>query len=111
VMVTVLRVGGTSIRTLSTVDLHENVSIGSEVVTLKSEIGEKKWNLLNLNGYELSYFDIGMDEKVIRTRRRIDREEMLRRKECFDVTYCLIELHVLINDGEEYLVIPIHIVE
>lgn len=106
--------GVTSIKTYPTIDVKENVALHSDVIELKSSngVGTSRWKLvlLNLAGFESMYF--GLNEKnVLQTRHAIDREEFLQAKRCFDRLFCLIELHILVNDGEEYLVLPIHIVE
>ena len=102
-----------SIKTYSTVELRENVEIGSEVIQLMNEEElrrrKTKMLLLNLSGFETNYFELHNEK--IRTINRIDREDFLRKKYCFDPERCLIELHLLINNGEEYWIIPIHIVE
>lgn len=108
-----LCLGKTSIRTSLTVELRENVVIGSEVVDLNVLDGKTKLkiSLLEVNGYEAKYFRVNSDEKKIFTRDSIDREEFLSRKYCFNRLFCSIELHLLINDGEEYWIIPIHLLE
>ena len=110
----VVCVAVTSIKTYPTIDVRENVPLNSEVIELKSNngVGRGRWKLilLNLAGFESMYFGLN-DENVLQTRHSIDREEFLQAKRCFDRLFCLIELHILVNDGEEYLVIPIHIVE
>lgn len=108
-----LCLGKTSIRTSLTVELRENVVIGSEVVDLNVLAGKTKLkiSLLEVNGYEAKYFRVNSDEKKIFTRDSIDREEFLSRKYCFNRLFCSIELHLLINDGEEYWIIPIHLLE
>ena len=110
----VVCVAVTSIKTYPTIDVRENVPLNSEVIELKSSngVGRGRWKLilLNLAGFESMYFGLN-EENVLQTRHSIDREEFLQAKRCFDRLFCLIELHILVNDGEEYLVIPIHIVE
>jgi hypothetical protein len=110
----VVCVAVTSIKTYPTIDVRENVPLNSEVIELKSSnsVGRSRWKLilLNLAGFESVYFGLN-DANVLQTRHSIDREEFLQAKRCFDRLFCLIELHILVNDGEEYLVIPIHIVE
>ena len=108
--------GTTSIKTFPTIHLRENIPIGSKVINLTinettSMMMMKKWKLilLNLGGFERNLFKI--ENESILTMNEIDREQMLIEKRCFDRKYCLIELHVLVNDGQEYWVIPIHIVE
>ena len=106
----------TSIKTYPTIDVRENVPLNSQVIELMSSnnsVGRaSRWKLilLNLAGFESVYFGLN-DENILQTRHAIDREEFLQTKRCFDRLFCLIELHILVNDGEEYLVIPIHIVE
>jgi hypothetical protein len=51
-----------------------------------------------------------MNESIY-TINEIDREKLIGEKRCFDRSKCLIELHILVNDGERYWVIPIHIIE
>ena len=113
----------TSIKTYPTIDIRENIPLNSPLIELKSTDGNgngsgsgsgsgHRWKLilLNLSGFESIYFGLN-DDNVLQTRHSIDREEFLQAKRCFDRLFCLIELHLLVNDGEEYLVIPIHIVE
>lgn len=102
----------TSIRTFSTIELEENIEIGSEIIDLNEnqmKFKAKEYLLLNLNGFETNYFEI-KNEKML-TKNSIDREEFLERKYCFDPLKCLIEIHLLVNNGEEYWIIPIHIIE
>jgi hypothetical protein len=105
--------GKTSIRTSSMVEMKENVSVGSEVVDLNLIDAKKKMkiSLLEVNGYEMKYFRVNGEEKKIFTVDVVDREEFLARKFCFNRLFCSIELHLLINDGEEYWIIPIHLIE
>ncbi|CAF4266507.1 unnamed protein product, partial [Adineta steineri] len=70
---------------------------------------EMKLILLNLSGFERNYFEIKNEN--LYTINEIDREDFLNSKKCFDRSYCLIELHILVNDGQQYWVIPIHIVD
>ena len=108
-----MSLGKTSIRTALTVEVKENEVVGSEVVDLNVIDAKKKMkiNLLEVNGYEMKYFQLKSDEKKIFTRQVINREEFLDRRYCLNRLYCLIELHLLINDGEEYWIIPIHLIE
>lgn len=101
----------TSIKTYPTVNLTENVPINTKVVKLIEENIKIKYKLilLNLVGYEINYFEI--KNETIYTINEIDREEFLSKKRCFDPLNCLIELHILVNDGKEYWIIPIHIIE
>ena len=105
----------TSIKTYPTVNLTENVQINTNVIKLIkeeekfSEIKNLKLILLNLGGFETNLFEI--KNKNIYTINEIDREKLLIEKRCFDRLYCLFELHILVNDGEQYWVIPIHIIE
>ena len=101
----------TSIKTYPTVELKENCRIGSEVVRLFATSNDEniKLVLLNLGGFERNLFEI-KKEKII-TINEIDREELIISKRCFNRLKCLIEVHILVNDGEQYWVIPIHILE
>ena len=102
----------TSIITYPTVELVENIPLNSLVVSLSSMIkssNESKFVLLNLNGYETKIFS--MINQSLYTQSSIDREEFLLNGYCLDEMYCKIELHVLVNDGYAYWIIPIHIVE
>ncbi len=104
----------TSIKTYPTVNLRENVPINTNVIQLikdeeKFEMKQLKLILLNLGGYETNLFEIKND--IIYTINEIDREQFIGEKRCFDRLYCLIELHILVNDGQQYWVVPIHIVE
>jgi len=102
----------TSIRNYSIIDLYENSPINTFVVSLNSSNNidnSLKFVLLNLNGYETNKFEIKNGN--IYTRNDIDREEFVEKNYCLDNSYCKIELHILVNDGFEYLIIPIHIIE
>jgi len=103
----------TSIKTYPTVNLTENVPINTNVIKLINEenveMRKLKLILLNLGGFETNYFEI-KNENIL-TKNLIDREQFVGEKRCFDRFYCLIELHILVNDGEQYWVIPIHIIE
>ena len=96
-------------KTYPTVDLKENSEINTNVVQLTGDASRLKLALLNLGGFERNLFEIRNGN--IYTINEIDREQLLVEKRCFDRLYCLIELHILVNDGEEYWVIPIHIIE
>jgi predicted NUDIX family phosphoesterase len=103
----------TSIKTYPTVNLTENVPINTNVIKLINEenveMRKLKLILLNLGGFETNYFEI-KNENIL-TKNLIDREQFVGEKRCFDRFYCLIELHILVNDGQQYWVIPIHIIE
>ncbi len=104
----------TSIKTYPTVNLTENVPINTNVIKLikedeNIEMRKMKLILLNLSGFETNLFEIKNEN--IYTINLIDREQFLGEKRCFNRLYCLIELHILVNDGQEYWVIPIHIIE
>lgn len=96
-------------KTYPTVDLKENCPINTNVFQLINEVKDLKLILLNLGGFETNLFSI-KNENIF-TINEIDREQLITEKRCFDRSYCLIELHILVNDGEQYWVIPIHIVE
>jgi hypothetical protein len=98
---------GTSVKTYETIELKENIPINSRVIDLK--LNKSKLILLNLGGFELNLFEIRNES--IYTINEIDREKLVGEKRCFDRSYCLIELHILVDDGNQYLVIPIHILE
>ncbi len=108
-----LSLSTTSIKTYPTVNLTENVPINTNVIQLISdeniEMRKLKLILLNLGGFETNYFEI-KNENIL-TKNVIDREQFVGEKRCFDRNYCLIEVHILVNDGEQYWVIPIHIIE
>jgi hypothetical protein len=97
----------TSIKTYPTVNLRENCPINSHVITLGGK--EMKLILLNLGGFETNLFVI--INSSIYTINEIDREQFLGEKRCFDRSFCLIEIHILVNDGQQYWVVPIHIIE
>jgi hypothetical protein len=102
----------TSIKTYPTVNLTENVPINTNVIQLiKDEEKNENYKLilLNLGGFETNLFEIKNEN--IYTINEIDREQFIIEKRCFDRLYCLIELHILVNDGQQYWVVPIHIVE
>jgi hypothetical protein len=103
----------TSIKTYQTVELKENSPINTNVLqlipTFGNDVNKLKLVLLNLGGFETNLFTI-MNESIY-TINEIDREKLIGEKRCFDRSKCLIELHILVNDGERYWVIPIHIIE
>ena len=99
----------TSIKTYPTVELKENVPINTQVISFGENQTKLKLVLLNLGGFETNLFVI--KNESIYTINEIDREQFLIEKRCFDRLYCLIEVHILVNDGQQYWVIPIHIVE
>lgn len=92
-----------------TIDIKENIPINTNIFQLTREVKNLKLVLLNLGGFETNLFEIKNEN--IYTINEIDREKLIGEKRCFDRLYCLIELHILVNDGEEYWVIPIHIIE
>ncbi|CAF1619335.1 unnamed protein product [Rotaria magnacalcarata] len=96
-------------KTYPTIDLKENIPKHTNIFQLTREVKNLKLVLLNLGGFESNLFTI-KDENIF-TINEIDREQLLGEKRCFDRSYCLIELHILVNDGEEYWVIPIHITD
>lgn len=95
------------------VEVRENALIGSELGDLNSIDAKKKMtmSLLQVNGFETTYFRVNADEKKIFVVETIDREEFLARKFCLNRLFCSIELHLLINDGEEHWIIPVHLIE
>lgn len=102
----------TSLITYPIVDLLENSPLNTFVISLNSSLNmnnSTKLILLNLNGYESNLFSIINGN--IYTKNSIDREEFLREKYCLDNSYCKIEIHILVNDGLAYWIIPIHIIE
>ncbi|CAF1066806.1 unnamed protein product [Rotaria sordida] len=96
-------------KTYPTIDLKENIPINTNILELTNEVKDLKLVLLNLGGFETNLFTI-KDQNLF-TINEIDREKLIGEKKCFDRSYCLIELHILVNDGEQYWVIPIHIIE
>jgi hypothetical protein len=107
-----ISIGTTSIKTFPTINLRENVPIQTKVINLmenEDEMKKYKLILLNLGGFETNLFEI-KNENIL-TKSEIDREQLIGEKRCFDRLYCLIELHILVNDGQQYWVIPIHIIE
>ncbi|CAF5040533.1 unnamed protein product [Rotaria sp. Silwood1] len=96
-------------KTYPTIDLKENIPINTNILQLTKEVKNLKLILLNLGGFETNLFSINNENLF--TINEIDREKLLGEKRCFDRSYCLIELHILVNDGEQYWVIPIHIIE
>lgn len=102
----------TLITNYPTVDLVENSPLNTLVIQLTTSLNitrTSKLVLLNMSGFEFDVFTIVNGS--IYTIDSIDREEFLRRKYCLDNLYCKIELHILVDDGLAYCVIPIHIVE
>ncbi|CAF1094449.1 unnamed protein product [Rotaria sp. Silwood1] len=96
-------------KTYPTIDLKENIPINTNILQLTKEVKNLKLILLNLGGFETNLFSINNENLF--TINEIDREKLLGEKRCFDRSYCLIELHILVNDGEQYWVIPIHIID
>lgn len=105
----------TSIVTHPKVELVENVPLNSLVVSFSSFTTTRRRNesnkmvLLNLNGYEKEMFLL-MNETIY-TKEEIDREEFVLKGYCRNEMNCQIEIHILVNDGEGYWIIPIDIVE
>ena len=102
----------TLITSYPTVDLVENSPLNTLVIQLTTSLNitrTSKLVLLNMSGFEFDFFTIVNGS--IYTTNPIDREEFLRKKYCFDNSYCKIELHILVDDGSAYWVIPIHVVE
>ena len=98
-----------SITTYPTINLKENSPLNSFVIKLNSSINIEKLVLLNLMGFESNLF--GIINGNIYTKDLIDREEFIEKKYCLDNLYCKIEVHIVVNDGLTYWIIPIHIVE
>jgi len=101
-----------SITNYPTVDLLENSPLNTFVVSLSrltNLTNSTKLVLLNLNGYETTMFSI--INGSIYTINSIDREEFIEKQYCLDNLYCKIEIHILVNDGNGYWIIPIHIIE
>ena len=98
-------------KTYSIVDLIENSPLHTRVITFDDQwkSDKNKIILLNLNGFEKEMFSIS--NRSLFTSSPIDREEMIEKKRCLDPLYCLIELHLIVNDAVEYWIVPIHIVE
>lgn len=96
------------IKSYEVIDLLENSPLNTFVIGLE-EYSKSKLILLNINEFETKYFS--MINGNIYTKNLIDREEFLNKKYCLNKFYCQIELHVFINNGLAYLIIPIHIVE
>ncbi|CAF1067307.1 unnamed protein product [Adineta steineri] len=102
----------TSITNYPTVDLFENSPLNTLVIQLTTSLNitkSSKLALLNMIGFELDMFSI--INGSIYTIDFIDREEFITEKYCLDNLYCKIELHILVNDGLAYWVIPIHIID
>jgi hypothetical protein len=98
-----------SITSYPTIDLLENSPLNTIVIDLKPSLNKRKVVLLNLIGFESEMFSI-IDETIC-TKREIDREEFVSKRYCLDNSYCKMELHLIIDDGLNYWIIPIHIVE
>jgi hypothetical protein len=102
-----------SITNYPTIDLVENCPLHTLVVSLSrlntNLTSTTKLVLLNLNGFESNMFSI--INGSIYTVHSIDREEFIDKQYCLDNLYCKIEIHILVNDGNGYWIIPIHIVE
>lgn len=102
----------TAITNYATVELVENSPLNTLVIQLTTSFNQtrtSKFVLLNMIGFESNMFSIVNGS--IYTVDYIDREEFLREKYCLDGLYCKIELHVLVDGGQAYWVIPVHIVE
>lgn len=91
------------------VNLIENSPLNSVIVSLNSSMNGTKYVLLNLNGFETNKFEIKNENILIKN--EIDREEFVNKNYCLNNNYCSIELHIIVNDGLEYIIIPIHIIE
>jgi len=103
----------TSIITYPLVDLIENSPINTSIISLTSssslKLNKRKYVLLNINEYETDKFEIRNEN--IYTKNEIDREEFIEKNYCLNNSYCQIEVHIIVNDGLEYIIIPIHIIE
>ena len=102
----------TAITNYPTVELLENTPLNTLVVQLTTSLNltrTSKLVLLNMVGFESNTFSIVNGS--IYTVNYIDREEFLSEKYCLESLYCKIELHVLVDDGLAYWVIPVHIAE
>jgi hypothetical protein len=102
----------TSITNYPTVDLLENSPLNTLVIQLTPSLNKSKLSklvLLNMSGFESDMFSI--INGSIYTINSIDREQFIREKYCLDNLYCKIELHILVDGGLAYWVIPVHIVE
>ena len=102
------------IRTSPIVDLVENSRLNTFVIQLNESLDianttSHKFVLLNINGFESKLFSIINGN--IYTKDLIDREELIDNNYCSGRPYCKIELHILVDDGLAYMVIPIHIIE
>ncbi len=101
-----------SITNYPIVDLIENSPLNTLVISLSritNLTNSTKLILLNLNGFETNLFSI--INGSIYTIHSIDREEFIDKQYCLDNLYCKIEIHILVNDGNGYWIIPIHIIE
>ncbi|CAF0749013.1 unnamed protein product [Didymodactylos carnosus] len=87
---------------------EKNSPIGTHVVDLTSD--QNKIMLLNMSGFELNYFTLNKTDNSIRITKLIDREQFVNDHYC-DRQQCLVELHLLVQDGLKYWVIPLHIVD
>jgi hypothetical protein len=100
----------TLITTYPTVDLLENSPVNTLVSHLRvSESARSKMMLLNMMGFESEMFTIVNGSLC--TASVIDREQLIDEKRCSDRFYCLVEIHILVDDGLAYWVIPVHVVE
>ena len=100
----------TLITTYPTVDLLENSPLNTLVTRLRvSEATKSKMMLLNMMGFESEMFAIVNGSLC--TTSVIDREQLIDEKRCSDRFYCLVEIHILVDDGLAYWVIPVHVVE
>jgi hypothetical protein len=92
-----------------TVDLLENVPINTLVLRLTQETRKHKLVLLNMSGFESNMFSVVNGS--VYTTNVIDREQLVAEKRCLDRLSCTLGLHVLVDDGLAYWVIPVHVVE
>ena len=99
----------TAVTNYPTVDLWENCPINTLVLPLTDDAKKYKLVLLNMAGFESNMFSVVNGS--VYTTNVIDREQLVAEKRCFDRSSCTIELHVLVDDGLAYWVIPVHIVE
>jgi hypothetical protein len=102
-------IDSTFVRTFPTLDIEENLPIESEIIDFKVHLNLRELILLNLNDFERDLFLI--ENRTLIIRNEIDREEFLQQRRCSNEDYCLIELHFIVNSGDEYWILPLHIVE
>ncbi|CAF1115721.1 unnamed protein product [Didymodactylos carnosus] len=108
ILIIVYVVNSTSITNYPVVNIKENAPVDTLVIQLP--VDQNKIMLLNMSGFELNYLTLNKSDNSIRIKKLIDREQFVNDHYC-DKQQCLVELHLLVQDGLKYWVIPLHILD